>query len=272
MKTGALEDRPGPGEPKVRESSVLALLSVFMVVYIGGLAFLFPAELGWRLVHGMIPEAGRPAMTAIRGTLWRGQAQGLEIGGQPIGTLAWNWRPVALLRGHLRYALELESDAAYLEAKVSVGWRTLEVNNLSGTIELAQLQGRMDFPVLLAGRVGINARRFQLDHSLAPLAIEANVVWEEAAMGLPQVFDLGNYSAQLSTRDGGVVASVAASPGSALGAEGELTWRSPGDLQVDLVLSPLETLAPTLRGAVESLGRPDGLGRVRMRFEQRISF
>jgi len=271
------EHRDWQGDPPERWSGIFGLVLIFLLVYLAALVTLFPVHRLWSWVEIHIPENQRPAMTALRGTPWRGEVQGLEIGGQGPGTLAWTVQPQALLRGRLSYALEYtlaaresESGTEYLQAKLGIGPGAIEIRDLSARLELARWNGFFDVPVLVDGRVEVESSRITLSHGFELQALDARIFWRNAALGFPQVAELGNYSAELREFEGGISASVNTAADAALGVEGELSWQPSGLVRVDLLLSPTEALALPLRNAVESLGRPDGQGRVQLRFEQRI--
>lgn len=294
------------GDASERRPGLLGLILVFLLVYAAAFLTLFPVHQLWSWVEIHIPEQQRSAVTALRGTPWRGEAQVFVIGGQGPGTLAWTWQPQALLRGRLEYALEYtlentrvetrggtgeagldsargaprgvmpasardpEPRKGYFRAKLSVGLRTIEVRNLSAMLELADWNGLLDIPVLMDGRVELESSQIALNHGFEVQALDARIVWRNAALGFPQVSALGNYRAELSDLEGGIRVRVSSGPGAQLGVEGDVSWQPSGLVQVDLLLSPTEALALPMRGAVESVGHPDGQGRVRLRFEQRI--
>lgn len=97
-------------KPALKTAAIALLLALLFAV-----AFA-PAT----LIRTFLPEDGGITVQRLQGSLWNGSGD-LAIGAMDAGRVQWRFRPAALLRARLGYALTLEGPEHRLDGQVGFG-------------------------------------------------------------------------------------------------------------------------------------------------------
>jgi hypothetical protein len=92
------------------------LIIVGVLVFVGGLFFLFPARVAYDWFAP--PDLGA---SGISGSVWSGAANHATVGGVYVADMTWRIRPFRLITGKLAYAVSASLGSESVEADVAVG-------------------------------------------------------------------------------------------------------------------------------------------------------
>ena len=122
------------------------------------------------------------AIRGVEGTVWRGSAQQVAVGGLTVGPIRWTVRPSRLLAGRLAADVEATVPDGFANARVAVtpGGRLI-LSQLSGAAPLAwlapaagaaggQLTARFEQLTITAGRVDTAIGNVVLGGVVLPIA------------------------------------------------------------------------------------------------------
>ena len=175
----------------------------------------------------------RVALEQAKGSLWRGQAESIQLDaapGRPLRLNHPNWQvqPLSLLRGELSTRLELQDGATTGHAVTAYQWNgTWRLKQVDLTVPAATLQPflpALDF-VQPGGTLHALSDDFYLGRPGS--AGEASIEWRNASSKLSPIVPVGEYHAALSGAPAAVqyVLSTISGP---LRVEGKGAWSPQG--------------------------------------------
>jgi hypothetical protein len=134
-------------------------------------------------------SSGEVTLIEPRGTLWNGQSR-ILIHRQPFGTIAWELKPVTVLRGVLRYDLEVIGNGHQLSGEVDLSSDNLALL-LSGTVTAATVNQWLEpYNIRLSGTFTLEGVRLVVVDGV-PDTVDGAIRWT----GGPVDYTLaGNYS------------------------------------------------------------------------------
>lgn len=132
-------------------------LSIFVVILIASLIAHLPAS--W--VYQQLPAQRGVEVTGISGTIWRGQAQQLEVNRQSYGAVSWDFQASKLLAAKLEYQVRFgRGSNIKLDGKgfVGVGFSGVYANNVLASLPIQQVLAYVptQVPVELKGRLELS--------------------------------------------------------------------------------------------------------------------
>ena len=247
-----------------RAKQIAGAGALVLAAYLVTLGLLFPASLAWRLTEPRLDLPFSLEPGALSGPVWGGRAGPVRVNGQDLGAVAWRWQPGALLRGRLGLALEWQMGPDRLQGNLRLGRGDAAARAVRGELDAGRLQGWLNLPVLLDGRVALDIERIRWRADAGFRDAEGNLYWAEAAAGLPRTMPLGQYRAELEAREGALGARIDSGPESALEATGGASWHPAGDYRVDLELRAGPGAERALTGALDAIARPQPDGSYRL--------
>ena len=211
-------------------------------------------------------SAGALAIGDPRGTVWKGQgALAVRSGGsfRSIADIEWRCNPLSVFAGRLGIALSGAAPGASLRANVSLGLRSVRLQNVEASAPAALLGPAVPAAALAKPEGRLRVLADSLEIGPASVQGAATVEWAEAgAMGVAR---LGDYRLQI-TGSGEQAAIKLATLRGDLRVSGDGEWRAsqPKVVQMRGVaeISPdrkdLEPLLQLLAGEGSGPSRPFG--------------
>lgn len=270
MNKTSTPELPGNGSWRSRLSNLFRTALLFAFFYVLALLAFFPADAAWRLLSSPLGWQPQWIGGTLNGTIWRGSAPPLQVSNTSIEQVQWHWQPLDLLRGRFTYRISLHAAGQPWTLQTALGVRDLEVRISEVMLPAQWLNEPFDWPLALAGTITLEKWVVRLDTRLQLQDLSGTLFWNEAGAGFPQALPLGHYTADLMLEERHAVAHIRSLSGSDLGVTGAARWLPSGDLELDLLFLPQESLAPSVRSFLEALAEPEGEGRFRLRFEQTV--
>jgi general secretion pathway protein N len=220
----------------------------------GGTAFIVAVIAGAPAALLAQPLAGAGVATrALRGTLWRGEAQGVVALGIRVDRLRWTLRPAALVTGRLAADVEARlPDDGFAEGRVTVGAGRLVLADFTGAAPLAALG-----PATAAlGGSGDVRLRFE--------RVEWRDGWLAALVGTVEAANVDTTCAARfeapEVAPGDPVTGAVTDTGGPLELAATLTLTPPGSYRIDGTARARPGAPPDLASGLRLLGPDDGRG------------
>ena len=184
----------------IRSKRGLFLAAALTVVL--ALIVSFPARIAYQWA-----SPSEFAMSGIRGTVWRGNADAVGLSDIYLSDLHWRFKPMQLFTGKAAYSLEASPVSGFVEGNIGV--------SISGTLSVSDLTASL--PLHMFAKA-FNVRGLQGNASVQFERVELRDGLPVAANGTVQVNDLiaprlsrdsiGGYRADFFTQNNGVAASI----------------------------------------------------------------
>lgn len=141
-----------------RTSRLLALVG--LVTFLGALILQLPARV-------VLPLAGLgPAVASgVSGTIWHGTARSATVAGRVLGPVAWQLRPLQLLRGTIAADVDGKLPGGFVTGRLGVG--------LGGGFRAGNLEITVPLAVLVPGAAGVGPDS-QLSARISALVMAAD--------------------------------------------------------------------------------------------------
>ena len=204
----------------------------------------------------------------VEGAATDGAAQGLQWRGVRIDQLGWDWRPLALATGALKFSLAVDDPDLNLSGTASTGWdRQWRFQALAGRAALAKLFALAGQPNLPAqGVVELNLRELRLNAAGWPVAADGVVHLRNLRTTLGQPLTLGDFTAQLTTADPAGVQGKVQDENGPLALEGAFSLLPDGRYRFNGQAAVRDAGNQALRQAMSLLGPPGVDGRWALNF------
>ena len=177
-----------------------------MLILTGLLIFLLfllvklPASVAYPLVKNSI---NGPDMVGLKGTLWSGQAAGMQVMNQSFQNVYWEFHPLALLAGSVNMDIDIRDPQYPLKADISTGI-------VSGELEAEQVKGKLPAGILqqlpalalvsLSGELHINIKRLLLVDN-EPRAADGEILLSQVYLQQPLQTKIGSIQLTMSDQD-----------------------------------------------------------------------
>ncbi len=146
----------------------MILVTLFVVVLI---VVLIPAQ-----VFAVVLDDYRVHLLGARGTIWNGSAE-IVVPTTNLGRLEWNIAPAALLRGSLKYDIELRSSALYLAGILEKSLSQSSLN-VQATIEPSLVNSvLLNYDIKVSGNFALTSVELHLDGSNKVESLSGSVHW-----------------------------------------------------------------------------------------------
>lgn len=243
---------------------MIRYIFIGIAFYISFLFITLPANTVYAYWKEYLADEIPVTLTGLEGSIWSGRANSATLFEQKVQPLEWSFHPLSLLLGKLevQWTLSvpdgqangtsgmslfngffLEDVDAQLPAKVIGSFANVEALNPAGTVI-------------------INMRDFASDGQNITRA-NGTISWRNAAVTLFQPMELGNYEVEIS-QDGDIINGVLKDKGGPIEANGQLSLTVEGDYEFNGVLAVRDTGRQDLRQGLQSLGKPDRDGKIKI--------
>lgn len=243
---------------------------VGVLAFVVALAVMTPAA--WLLAWSGLAAQPDVHVQQIRGSAWQGSVERLRAGALILTDVGWQLRPLALVTGRLRYAIEADTESGHLEGAVNLaptgGLRIPALTVAAPLAELAAAAGVTALP--MTGQVSARIAGLVVKNGY-PIAAEGHVGLGGVSWLLmePDVA-LGAFEAELDTRDGGGVVAVLADQGGPVTLRGQAVLMPDGQWRLDARLRPAQAADDPVRRLLDLLGAPDSQGWYRINQSGRL--
>lgn len=255
-------------KPEVRGPRLRTVLLTGVAAFLFFFVMQAPASLLWHWAGTAVP---RLQLVGVQGSLWRGQADAAYYGGVPLGTVQWRWQPLALISGHWRNRVLIESRSARVDG--GVGWSlagSLVGRDLSADLLLSDalnqyLPAGAKPPIAVEG--ALNAELDAVNY--------ADGRWErldgEVALRSLSVGGVtyGDATAVLGAREGGLTAQFRTLPGAPVQLEGMVSLSPEGEYRLSLAVEDPAAMGKEVGNLVKALAS-NADGRWRLDWKGRL--
>lgn len=181
-----------------RKLLVLVGIATFLI----GACLKFPARVAY---DWFAPNSLQ--LSGIDGSPWHGEAAAGTANDLYFTRLKWAFKPLALITGKLSFQISVDTSAGPISTSVGIG--------LGGTLSMSDLQGRLSLdalhPALHANRIdgilNIQLQSLVLQNGW-PSEVNGRIDIGNLFAGALGSTPLGNFTAEFSTGDDGIVAEV----------------------------------------------------------------
>lgn len=245
---------------KIVRYGLLGLLAFLLF-----LLLLAPASLVTDQLSVRLPDF---KVQTVEGTATDGAAQGLQWRGVRIDKLGWDWRPLALVTGALKFSLAVDDPEVNLSGTAATGWdRQWQFQALTGRAVLAKLFALAGQPNLPAqGVVEWNLRELRLNAAGWPVAVDGVVHLRNLRTTLGQALILGDFTAQLTTADPAGIQGKVQDENGPLALDGAFSLLPDGRYRFNGQAGMRDAGNQALRQAMSLLGPPGADGRWALNF------
>lgn len=173
-----------------------------LLTFLVGALLFFPARVAY---HWFAPADVQ--LSGMHGSVWHGGASEGSVRGIYLRELQWQIRPASLLRASLAYAIKSKLAAGFVETDLALSASgNIVLTALSASLPLSELQSVSGIPGL-QGALSAEFSELRIADGL-PIGAAGRI--RIARLTVPFVFRdaLGDFVAEIQTRDGGIVASL----------------------------------------------------------------
>lgn len=243
----------------LKRISLRTIILLALVAYCLTLIWTLPAVVVWQRLEHRLPVP--VTLHGLSGTLWSGQVTRMQVNGIDQGGLRWQWLPMSLLHGKLGLDLLWQPRNSKVAARVSAGFNSLKLSDITGSIDAASMAVVHNAPFVLRGTWLLDIPELSLRDFAAVTSADGRVVWQDAAGGLPQPLQLGHLTATLGAAQDRLVLALQ-DAGGPLGLQGDARWQPGQPMLLDVRLQARPDAERGLVDGLGLLGRPDAQGWV----------
>ncbi|MEN8170287.1 MAG: type II secretion system protein N [Pseudomonadota bacterium] len=221
----------------------------------------FPAQVAYGLVADSLGKEVQ--LAGVTGTLWRGEAQQLQVQSRAVASLNWQLSAWGLLWGRLSGEVSAHQDDAYLQSQLTtpLGGGELSLSETEARIPLSLIQPYLtQLPLPLDGVISLKLDALQIDAEGRPQQATGRVVWHQAGVSAPQPLLFGDLQMDLENIDGGGIEGTISDSGGPLHLRATLTMSVDGAYQLEGKVKATELAAQELRQYLSLLGKADAEG------------
>lgn len=238
------------------------LILLGVLLYLGSLIWFLPASFVWKQIQDQLPA--QVTLEGLTGTLWSGHVSRMQVQGVDQGALRWDWQPSGLLRGRISLDMFWQPRNGQVAAQLDVGLNALQLKNVDGRLDAASMAAVNKAPFVLAGHWLLDVPLLELNDWQYVGQADGQLIWENAAGGLPNALALGHLMAELSGEEGWLVFRLS-DRGGPLGLRGDGRWRPGQALALNTQMQARADADAALVGGLGLLGRPDAQGWINWR-------
>lgn len=225
-----------------------------LVAYLAFMVLQFPVTTLFGLLTQRVPSL---SLQEVQGSVLQGSARDLRIQGMEFQSLSWQWRPLGLLSGKIRYQVTLEDPSLALTGDLSVNWnRQLAISDLSGHLPLGRIISMFDETSLpLDGILEPNLAILRLSEEGHLRMAQGTVRLVQTQSTLGQPVALGDFVIELTTGDEAIL-GVVNDNGGPLAVTGTLTLTHDNRYRFVGEIGIRDKNNPHLQQVLSLLGQP----------------
>jgi general secretion pathway protein N len=244
-----------PGKKRL----ILAGLATFAI----GVALSFPARIAYDWFFS--PEM---RLSGINGTVWKGRAVEVSIGGIYLRDVEWAFLPLSVFKGRVAYAIELQTAFGSLHGNVSAGaGGDIALQNVESSFALREFSDLFQ----LKGFDGILEMRIDtlvIDDGL-PVTARGSIRLSDLLARQISPLVIGDYLAEFSSNESGIIGSVEDLSG-VLDVAGTISIRRDRSYSFVGKVAALPEAPAGLADQLQYLGSPDDRGYRDFRIEGQL--
>lgn len=233
-------------------ASLRGLIAVAAVGYVVFLLISFPAHVAVRLLPETVSVMG------AQGTVWRGQAFRVSVGGVQLGSTQWKLQPLSLLTGRVAADVTAALTGGAIDGTVAVSPGAVRLSGVSGVIPIEALESLL--PVsMIDGRIGLDIQSARIESGWLTDA-EGTVDLVELRATAPTEERLGNFEIIFEGAGEEVLEGVFRDTKAPLKANGKLLLYPDKRWEIDGQVSATAETSRQLNQAFTMLGARDEKG------------
>ncbi|HSG58992.1 MAG TPA: type II secretion system protein N [Woeseiaceae bacterium] len=239
------------------------MIAAGAVTLLLGLIALFPARVAyqWFAPPGI-------ALNGISGTVWSGRAAQASVQGVYLEGLAWEIRPLALIKGQLAMSIEGIPGSGFVETTLTVGFSgTVQFDDLQGSLPLQSLERLVRMPGL-RGNASVQFERLAIRDGL-PVAADGVLTVSSLVAPMIHRGSIGGYRAEFFTQNAGVMASVEDTDG-VVDLAGSLQIAADRTFRFTGLVASKATTPPNLLQQMQFLEGPNERGQYTLPIEGKL--
>jgi hypothetical protein len=246
------------------------------LIGLGGYLFFIlislPAQhvLGWATPDS---DSSRPPFTygSIKGSLWRGKMETLEIQGVPVDKLNWSFAPSQLFFGRIGFDIQINHTGQELEGNIAIGMNDQYVlKDVNGQISANVIPPLINLSQIgLDGNLSLDLQYLSLEAQKITSA-EGQIQWLSSALKSPIALKLGDLQADLLTDENGQVKAKIKDMGGSTSVDGELSLTTDGNFQVNGQIKPGTDSDPRLGSALSAISKRQADGSYQINYSARL--
>jgi len=228
-----------------------------------GLLALFPARIAY---SWFAPTELR--LSEIGGTIWSGVATEGDAAGIYIRNLSWRFKPLALFTGKLAFSTRLDPAGGFMSGDIFAGFNgSVLFKNLDAAVPISALRNLVQIPGL-DGRIRLQFEALEL-HNGRPVAADGTVDISNLFIRGLAATAIGDYHAQFSTTNDGILASIN-DTGGFFDLAGTLKISPDSVYLLTGLVAPTRETPPAVIEQLRFLGSANDRGQREFRFEGRL--
>lgn len=183
------------------------LLLIATLTVVLGLTILFPARIAYQWL-----SPAELAVSGIKGTVWRGEADAVAANGVYLRDVNWRFAPWQVFAGKLAFKVVASPVSGFVECVAGLGiGGSIVVSDLAASVPLPMFAGVLNIRGL-DGAASLQFAQIKLRDGI-PVAADGTLQVDNLVVPMLSREVIGGYRAEFSTQDDGISASVEDSDG-----------------------------------------------------------
>lgn len=233
----------------------------FLLVIVTTLIYKLPAKFIYQQLP--FPLHSDIQLNNISGSIWSGHIGIINTPQLTLKKLSWQLSAWALLFGDIDIQWYLDDAAVKLQGEAQLSGEQLRLMNIKGHIDLIELGQRLPVQViLLGGKIDLELSQVEFRRSQL-VNMVGSIAWKPARLLSPSNIELGEFKADLSSKEGQLLARLS-DTGGAVVLTGEFTLSSQGAYYYALAIGVRDTSVAGLLNGFNQLGPQDENGLVKL--------
>lgn len=234
--------------------------AVAVFVYLLSLLISFPAQnIYQRFEKQLYPIQ----LTGIKGSIWSGSASNLSLNRFAVSNISWQLSGWDLLFGDVVFSWKVKDRLGLASGVFSFHHESYQLTALQAEIDIQLLKPLWTtLPVSLAGNIVLKDVAITLSKDSFSMA-QGNIYYLQAAVSWPYFIPLGDFSAELGIRQGGLYAKLK-DDDAVIFLQGNIKFEANLDYVYQANISIRDATVSGLVEGLAALGRADNQGVVQV--------
>lgn len=246
---------------------VIRLLLLGMLVYVGTIAWLFPAA---PVAERFAPMLQPLVLNNVSGSLLNGAVGEVSYddGVIPLNLSNVSWRLVAqkLFTGAAGVSFSFDAYGGGGNGVAAQRWNgDLDLTDFDFSGPAKGLEALLPLPIAaFSGQLDAGIELLEIRDQLLK-TVRGTVDWKQALLEQPVRANLGDIALDIKPVDENSHRGFLVAKGGDLSIDGTVDLALNGDYRTDITITPASSASPELLNSLRSLARPDPAGRFRIR-------